>query len=188
MEEKLKAMEDEIKELRKENKEQAMALDVCRGSTDEMNAKLDKLAQVNKDHKVAFSAFLLDTTTPTNVGPFSTATTLIYKYVFTNVGEAYNSATGIFTAPLKGVYVFRIFSKALGRSGHAVTAGLFKNGNHVVSTHADQANGFYSTSNGVTLQLEKGDTLYVRLYPYCWIFDNGEHHHSSFSGHLLFPL
>uniref|UniRef100_A0A672QQV7 Uncharacterized protein n=1 Tax=Sinocyclocheilus grahami TaxID=75366 RepID=A0A672QQV7_SINGR len=33
----------------------------------------------------------------------------------------------------------------------------------------------------------KGDQISVNLYPGYWIFDN-EHHHSTFSGHLLFPM
>ncbi|XP_036453614.1 complement C1q-like protein 4 isoform X1 [Colossoma macropomum] len=183
MEEKLKAMENEIKELRRENAEQATALEVLRGSTSEMKVRVNKLDK--KDFKVAFSAFLVDSTTSSSLGPFDTLKTLVYKYVFTNIGGAYDQNTGIFTAPLKGVYVFRVFSKA---NGSAVTAGLFKNNQHICSTHADQGSGFYSTSNGVTLQLEKGDTLDVRLYPSARIYDNSVHHHSSFSGHLLFPL
>lgn len=96
--------------------------------------------------------------------------------------------TGIFTAPVKGVYVFRVFSKALGNPEKAVTAGLFKNDKHIISTHGHQQGGFISSSNGVSLLLEEGDKVKVNLYPGQWIFDNGEHHHSTFSGHLLFPM
>ncbi|GAA6088884.1 cerebellin-3-like [Tachysurus ichikawai] len=87
-----------------------------------------------------------------------------------------------------GSSVFRVFSKAAGRPANSMTAGLYKNGQHMFSTHAHQTGGFYSLSNGASLPLEKGDTVSVRLYAGTWIFDNGEHHHSSFSGHLLFPL
>ncbi len=95
------------------------------------------------------------------------------------------SDTGIFTAPMKGVYVFRVFSKASGSRDKAVVAGLFKNGQHEISTYARQDSGFIGSSNGVSLLLEKGDKICVNLYPGYWIFDN-EHHHSTFSGHLLF--
>lgn len=96
--------------------------------------------------------------------------------------------TGIFTAPVKGVYVFTVFSKASGHRERAITAGLFKNDQHIVSTHGHQADGFISSSNGVSLLLDEGDKIKVNLYPGQWIFDNGEHHHSTFSGHLLFAM
>lgn len=96
--------------------------------------------------------------------------------------------TGIFTAPVRGVYVFRVFSKAVGNPDKAVTAGLFKNDKHIMSTHGHQQSGFISSSNGVSLLLEEGDKVKVNLYPGQWIFDNGQHHHSSFSGHLLFTM
>uniref|UniRef100_A0A671R6S1 C1q domain-containing protein n=1 Tax=Sinocyclocheilus anshuiensis TaxID=1608454 RepID=A0A671R6S1_9TELE len=101
--------------------------------------------------------------------------------------DAYDPNTGIFTAPVRGAYAFRVFSKAFGSPERDVTAGLFKNDQHIISTHGHQASGFISSSNGVSLLLEEGDQMKVNLYPGQWIFDNGEHH-STFSGHLLFPM
>lgn len=88
---------------------------------------------------------------------------------------------------MRGIYVFMVFSKAYGGRDKAVVAGLFKNDQHVFSTYAGQSGGFISSSNGVSLLLEKGDRVYVNLYPGYWIYDN-EHHHSTFSGHLLFQM
>ncbi|XP_066538002.1 cerebellin-2-like [Hoplias malabaricus] len=179
LEEKMKTMEEEMKEMKKVNTEQAEILTDLSG----------KMMEIKKDHKVAFSTFLLDSSQGhANFGPFQTLTTVVYKHVFTNIGEAYDKSTGVFTAPLKGVYVFWVSSKAEGKSGSSLTLGLFKNDHHIMSTYAEQPTGMYSSSNSVTLSLEKGDRMSVRLYPFCWIFDNGEHHHSSFCGHLLFPL
>uniref|UniRef100_A0A673MZE7 Cerebellin-2-like n=2 Tax=Sinocyclocheilus rhinocerous TaxID=307959 RepID=A0A673MZE7_9TELE len=139
--------------------------------------------------KVAFSASLLSSFGPQSVGPFHNGLhTLIYEYVFLNIGDAYDTNTGIFTAPVRGAYAFRVFSKAFGSPQRAVTAGLFKNDQHIISTHGHQASGFISSSNGVSLLLEEGDQMKVNLYPGQWIFDDGEHHHSTFSGHLLFPM
>ncbi len=97
------------------------------------------------------------------------------------------SDTGIFTAPMKGVYVFRVFSKAYGSQSKGVSVGLFKNGQCEISTYAQQDSGFISSSNGVSLLLEKGDEVRVNLFPDFGLFDN-EFHHSTFSGHLLFPM
>lgn len=166
---------------------------------------------------MAFSASLLSRNGPHNIGPvLGKFHTLIYNHVYLNTGNAYDSNTGtyinesicvffyllctqlnltwylsdpgIFTAPIRGVYAFRVFSKAHGDREKALTAGLFKNDQHIFSTHAYQHHGFISSSNGVSLHLEKGDKIKVNLYPGNWIFDNGEHHHSTFSGHLLFQM
>ncbi|XP_060782956.1 cerebellin-1-like [Neoarius graeffei] len=189
MKEQIKVMKEEINELRRENREQTNQLETLNACVNTTRPGIEEVLPGNKDIRVAFSAFLLETSKgPTNIGPFGSMTVLAYKHVFLNIGEAYNPHTGVFTAPLKGVYVFRVFSKGIGSSAQSSTSGLFLNGKHVFSTHAHQSAGFYSSSNGASLPLEKGNTVDVRLYGGSWIFDNGEHHHSSFSGHLLFPL
>ncbi|ROL53948.1 Collagen alpha-1(VIII) chain [Anabarilius grahami] len=154
-----------------------------------MENEIKRLTTENEASKVAFSASLLTSLGPQSVGPFSDDLhTLIYKHVFLNIGDAYNADTGIFTAPVRGVYVFRVFSKAFGNPEKTLTAGLFKNDQHIMSTHGHQQSGFISSSNGVSLLLEEGDEMKVNLYSGQWIFDDGEHHHSSFSGHLLFTM
>ncbi|KAK7159509.1 hypothetical protein R3I94_005752 [Phoxinus phoxinus] len=178
-------MEKEMERLRTENEEQAKELKILYDT----KIKMDELIKQNQAPKVAFSASLLTFFGPQSVGPFhDDLHTLIYKHIFLNTGNAYDANTGIFTAPVRGVYVFRVFSKARGNSLKAVTAGLFKNDQHIISTHGHQEGGFISSSNGVSLLLEEGDKVKVNLYPGQWIFDNGEHHHSTFSGHLLFPM
>ncbi|KAK1786568.1 hypothetical protein P4O66_003018 [Electrophorus voltai] len=161
IEDKMKKMESEIKDLKFSNTEQP---------------------------KVAFSATLADTDFFAVMGPYQKDTTLVFENVLTNIGNAYDSQTGFFTSPLKGVYVLRVFSEAVGYSAQSLTAGLFKNGEHAFSTHAHQSGSFYSTSNGVSLQLETGDTICMHLYPGTWIFHNGQYHHSSFCSQLLFSL
>jgi len=92
---------------------------------------------------------------------------------------------GIFTAPLKGAYMFRF--SIYGHGPTATTAGIVKNGQHVVIADAYQPQDGLNSSNGVVLILEVGDVVYVRLWSGRWIFDT-QNNHCTFSGFLLFPL
>ncbi|KAK7130443.1 hypothetical protein R3I93_019934 [Phoxinus phoxinus] len=120
-----------------------------------------------------------------DIGPFTTEITLTYKNVFTNIGNAYNPITGVFTAPLKGAYMFRV--SVYSHGGTTATVVLVKNGEHVVMAHDIQAQDRLNASNGVVLILEVGDVVYVRLWSGTRIHDNGNNH-NTFSGFLLFPL
>ncbi|KAK7149246.1 hypothetical protein R3I94_008767 [Phoxinus phoxinus] len=119
------------------------------------------------------------------IGPFTTEITLTYRKVFTNMGNAYNPITGVFTAPLKGMYMFRF--SVYGHGGTPSSISIVKNGERVVSAHDVQEKGALNSSNGVVLLLEVGDVVYVRLWSGARIYD-GQNNHITFSGFLLFPL
>uniref|UniRef100_A0A671QDY5 Collagen alpha-1(VIII) chain-like n=1 Tax=Sinocyclocheilus anshuiensis TaxID=1608454 RepID=A0A671QDY5_9TELE len=146
---------------------------------------LTKHDLIHTKFKVAFGATLGSTG---NFGPFNSPVTLVYNNVYVNEGSAYNPNTGvcIFTAPVKGAYFFSF-------SGHncsskVLNLGLFKNGEQMVIVFNHPLGDHYeSTANSVSLTLEKGDRVYVRLRETSWVFDNYSHH-NSFVGHLLFPL
>ncbi|CAM4572568.1 unnamed protein product [Leuciscus chuanchicus] len=124
-------------------------------------SQVEELRKENRDREIAFSASLMKSGRD-YIGPFTTEITLTYRNVITNIGNAYNPVTGIFTAPLKGAYMFRV--SVYGRGPTAATAAIFKNGEHVVIAHDYQVqskdeDGFNS-SNGVVLILEVGDVVY----------------------------
>uniref|UniRef100_A0A671W0M6 C1q domain-containing protein n=1 Tax=Sparus aurata TaxID=8175 RepID=A0A671W0M6_SPAAU len=130
--------------------------------------------------KVALSALI---ETGGAYGPFDKDVTLAYNKVYTNIGDAYNSCTGIFTAPVTGVYYFTFFYHAGGK--HASKLELFKNCEMIVrsSDHKSGCDGADNGGNAAVLQLQQGDQVYVRM---------PAHHHvwatsisTSFSGFLL---
>ncbi|XP_074518292.1 complement C1q tumor necrosis factor-related protein 6-like [Halichoeres trimaculatus] len=114
------------------------------------------------------------------VGPFNTDTTLIYRKVITNIGNAYNTATGIFAAPRAGVYYFNFFVHAGGEQ--RVFLHLMKNNEVIVDIHDHQTNQDTADNGGkaVFLQLQQGDQVYVRMVAntHVWGGDYG----TTFSG------
>uniref|UniRef100_A0A8C2CML8 C1q domain-containing protein n=1 Tax=Cyprinus carpio TaxID=7962 RepID=A0A8C2CML8_CYPCA len=136
--------------------------------------------------EIAFSASLMESGSG-YIGPFTTEITLTYRNVFTNIGNAYNPITGIFTAPLKGVYMFNFSIYGSATSSTPSTVSIVKNGERVVVAHGHQDQYAVNSSKGVVLILEVGDVVYLRLWSGARIYDN-QNNHITFSGYLLFPL
>ncbi|KAF1378044.1 hypothetical protein PFLUV_G00185500 [Perca fluviatilis] len=153
----------------------------------QQKTEVDKLNKQLQVRQVAFSASLLAGGQTANTGPFSSITTLIYKHVPTNIGNAYNSNTGEFTAPVRGAYNFEwtIFGQVDG--SHASGAVLVKNSEAVFQAYEYQTAGWMSASNAATLLLEVGDRVSVRLRVDTRAYDD-YNHYTTFSGFLLFPM
>ncbi|XP_041635658.1 complement C1q-like protein 4 [Cheilinus undulatus] len=118
-----------------------------------------------------------------NIGPYGSETTIAYQKVITNVGNSYNSSTGIFYAPYAGIYYFTIFHHAGGRPGTELF--LYRNGQRVVQTqnHPAVHESAHNGGNAVFLQLNQGDQVYVRLGPNQHVYGSG--YHTTFSGFLV---
>ena len=66
--------------------------------------------------------------------------------------------------------------------------GLMKNGEQMVIVYNHAAGNRPETAtNGLTLQLEVGDHVYMKLMKNTWLFDN-ENTHCTFIGFMLLSL
>ncbi|KAM9729397.1 complement C1q-like protein 4 [Menidia menidia] len=164
----------ELRALRRESAE----------NKERQEAEIERLKKQLEVPQVAFSASLNEQ--GRHYGIFNTFTTLVFESVQTNIGNAYNSKTGIFTAPVKGAFhfVWYIYGTGGGQTSGAV---LVKNGERTFIAYQHGIHHHGTTSNGVTLLLESGDQVYVQQWPNTQIYDS-INRHTTFSGHLLFTV
>eukprot|EP00064_Thunnus_orientalis_P022293 superscaffoldBa00007394_g22485 len=177
--EELMTQKAEVDRLRKENEDMQMRLN----ATEE---EIDKLKQNvgNDTPKIAFSASLVNSGEIYR-GP-SADKTLVFKRVFSNTGSGYSQDTGIFTAPVNGLYYFSF--STYGYNTHVMGAILMKNGARQISTYDNHSDdGSDSSSNAVVLKLVAGDEVYMELWDDGRVFDN-HNAHTTFSGFLLFTV
>ncbi|XP_032364809.1 complement C1q tumor necrosis factor-related protein 3 [Etheostoma spectabile] len=151
----------------------------------QLDTDVDNLKKQVKASQVAFSACLVAGGNTKDIGP--TSTTLVFSHVPLNVGNVYNSITGLFTAPVKGVYHFDWTVGAFGDGSRGSGAWLVKNREKVALAFEVQMDGFMSGSKGVSLSLLKGDVVSLRLLGNGLVFDD-YNCLTTFSGHLLFLL
>ncbi|CAB1334243.1 unnamed protein product [Coregonus sp. 'balchen'] len=145
--------------------------------------QVEKLEKKNADRrKVAFSVGLTDSG---YVGPFQTEITLVYEKVFTNIDNGYDPNSGMFSAPVKGLYNFTFTS--MGREpGQKMGVYLVKNGEQMIYNVQDNFHGGYEYITGaVALELEKDDLVYLRV-PKGWGLYDDNYNHIVFTGILLF--
>ncbi|XP_041635209.1 uncharacterized protein LOC121504474 isoform X2 [Cheilinus undulatus] len=123
--------------------------------------------------KVIFSAAIGEGSI--DIGPFNIHTTLIYRRVIENIGNAYNKATG--------VYYFNIFYHTGGL--HGAYLSLYKNSQLMVVTseHGSSPDRNDNGGNSVFLQLQPGDHVYVCLAASTWVW--GSDYSTTFSGFLV---
>ena len=156
----------------------------------ELRARVEKLERDNDIRKVAFSATI---TSP--VGPVNRDLTLVYPNVITNIGGAYDPITGVFTAPVKGVYQFS-FTGMDDRRESGVAVCLMKNNDQLMCQWKMVVNDDQYVHNTVIVELEERDIVYTRLPRYHRIRGDTKNNNGTitlnnnniFSGSLLFTV
>ena len=135
---------------------------------------LEQLESI-KQPFVLFSARELRNTSPI-VG-----TTLLYNTVDWNFGNAFDQATGIFTAPLNGTYQFSVMVCTFVKQWASVQIVVNQQAIQSVINNNHGAN--YTTSSGVIIIiLTQGDQVQIKQHfttggyvenNYCWNQFNG---------------
>ena len=146
--------------------------------TEKLN-RLEKLHSVN----VAFTA-VISKEGLTGLGP---GEILIFDKVITNLGNGYHGNSGIFEAPVSGLYVFNM--DIMVRGGQRQYTQFVVNGRHLMSNYAKatEAKHYASSSRTLTISLTTGDKVWIQT-PNAPSHGDGVVHgngFSTFSGWLL---
>ncbi|XP_078147374.1 complement C1q-like protein 2 isoform X1 [Centroberyx gerrardi] len=182
----LEKQKSQVDTLKRQLQAQATALASVKAESTITESKVKALQKDVKVKQVAFSASLLASGRG-YTGPYKAHTNLVFRCVATNIGNAYNPHTGVFTAPVRGVYHFQFYVSAYGHPVIASSAMLVKNKQQIFMAYEHRKFGYGTAANGVSLLLEAGDVVFLRLWHNTRIYDDSTRT-SSFSGHLLFTM
>ncbi|XP_076597577.1 uncharacterized protein LOC143327223 [Chaetodon auriga] len=104
----LESQETEMGKLKQQLQAQTAELITMKARTNTAENQVAALKRDGEVKQVAFSASLLASGSG-HVGPFNIHTPLVFGHVVSNIGNAYNPNTGMFTAPVRGAYRFEFY-------------------------------------------------------------------------------
>ncbi|XP_067294634.1 complement C1q-like protein 4 [Pseudorasbora parva] len=162
-------------------------LNTSMNSLEESLARAQNTLRNIRENRVAFSVGLTDRRRC--IGPSRTLINVVYQSIFINIGEAYNSSTGVFTVPRSGVYnlAFTVFSDA-GSPGAllSVCTSIRRNGVALAALREMYDQDQEDQATAVLLaQLSVGDRITINLHSGCWLCGD-QNHYNTFSGFLLY--
>ena len=111
------------------------------------------------DQKVAFHAWNSANSVQATAGG-----TIVLNHATTNVGNAYDTLTGVFTVPVSGLYDFQasIMSARVGARQH-VRAAIFVDNSRVALAISDTDHGFWNQATMKSIvYLQAGQRVYLK--------------------------
>lgn len=81
---------------------------------------------------------------------------IVYDRVFLNMGNGYDSSTGVFTCPNAGTYAFLVHGVSTATS--QLNLDIYRNNNYTVSVFAHVNNGYASGHQSIVLQLDQRES------------------------------
>ncbi|KAG9273805.1 complement C1q-like protein 2 [Astyanax mexicanus] len=159
----------------------------------DLYSRIEEVKKMCQVKKVAFTAALVPSDVKGEgigiIGPFSSNTILKHRRVITNIGNAYNPQTGVFTAPVRGVYFFT-FTTYSWVAKATIGASLYRNNEEVllIWEWQDAGDNEDYASNSATLVLMQGDIVYISLPKGFQVAASILSNMHTFSGFMLYQL
>ncbi|BFZ19648.1 hypothetical protein BsWGS_22687 [Bradybaena similaris] len=126
---------------------------------------------------IAFTATLTENTT------IATNQTVIYNNAITNIGNGYDRNTGIFTAPLAGLYVIQLSLRS--QKDSEAWLELFVNEKYTISAYSKVASGQGAAGNLALLTLKAGDRVQVKAHRQSLLYGTADDQYTTLSGYLI---
>lgn len=110
---------------------------------------------------------------------------MIFDNVSLNEGKAYDSTTGIFTAPCDGIYSFSWTT--LSKGGKYFITEIVRNGQVIAYNYTDGRGrtGFVMSSSHANIKMKKDEKVWIRTYESYGQFVHGKNW-SNFSGFKMY--
>jgi hypothetical protein len=112
----------------------------------------------------------------------------VYDSVNLNLGGGYHHFSGIFIAPVSGIYLF--CTSVLAETHADIDVGIIKNGIQLAGAYAGSIgqSSYDQGSASVTMQLHVGDEVWVENRWPAGAKVHGQGLHTSFTGVLVVPM
>jgi len=142
---------------------------------------------VSTSARPAFSAYRDSTTTEGLTG------TVIFNGVYSNVGSHYNTSTGIFTAPVSGLYQFNFVGFGSNdtsgnylAAGSSVMVSLMTSSTVFARTYTAAASSaiFPNMSFSAAIPLNANDEIYISVGS-SYVYSDASDAYLRFSGYLV---